>query len=535
MNGDTLAEQFTTVSQRPRTRQLGALPLLLPILEGLGLCAKVNHLRPSKAEIDLGRIALLMALNRLMAPRPLSGIPDWAKTTVVGSILALPSEELYDVRLGRALDAIFPILERLWAELATEAIRQEGVDLSVLHWDLTSCYFEGDYEASDLARFGYSRDKRHDTKQVNLGIDVTGSEHVPVRYAVLPGNTDDQTTPVANLVALVEFLGRADLAMLPDRPLIVSDCKMVTDEAVLACHRYGFSYLGPLPSDELRTASIIEGVSNEELKANQLAYRPRHRPPAGQPFVPYRGVWRTATFVYEGRSVTDRALVVWSAGKERLDIERRKTLLKRVLEGLANIQDHLNQRQYRSRDYVIKRLARVCTGSVARLVEVRLEGTDGTLRLHFAIDRAKLKAVQAHDGKYVLATNAGRLGADAALETFKEQDAVEKAIATIKGPLVVRPFYVENDERIEGLVFFNLLALLVWAVLGLRLKRAGLASSVVQALAAFDPLQIVEVGFSDGSAARWVAEPTPTQCSILGALRLPSLERYQTGISLALR
>src|SRR3990172_3395506 len=167
MNGDALADQFTAVSQRPRTRQLGAVPLLLPILEELGLCASVNQLRPCKAEIDLGRIAVLMALNRLMAPRPLSGIADWVRTTAVDGILALPSEQLYDMRLGRALDAIFPILGRLWAELATAAIRQEGVDLSVLHWDLTSCYFEGDYETSDLARFGYSRDKRRDTKQVN--------------------------------------------------------------------------------------------------------------------------------------------------------------------------------------------------------------------------------------------------------------------------------------------------------------------------------------------------------------------------------
>jgi len=219
------------------------------------------------------------------------------------------------------------------------------VDLSVLHWDLTSCYFEGEYETSELARYGYSRDKRPDTKQVNLGINVTSREHVPVQYSVLAGNTADCTTPVANINALVRFLARPDLGTLASRPLIVSDSKMVTDEAVVACHRHGLTYLGPLPLHEQRTTAIIESVPDAELEVSKLAYRPRHKAPANQPFVPYRGVWRTVAFSHNGQAFSDRALVVWSVAKERLDINRRKTLLKRVLNGLAQIQAHLNQRQ----------------------------------------------------------------------------------------------------------------------------------------------------------------------------------------------
>ena len=125
--------------------------------------------------------------------------------------------------------------------------------------------------------------------------------------------------------------------------------------------------------------------------------------------------------------------------------------------------------------------------------------------------------------------------ADATLAHFKAQDAVEKAIAILKGPLQVRPFFVQTDERIQGLVFFNLVTLLVRAILGLRLERAGLALSVNRALAAFDALQVVEVGFDDGSTLRRVAQPSAVQCQVLEGLRLPSLERYQTGICLALR
>lgn len=535
MDKETLADQFTRVSQRPKSRQLGAIPLVLPILEDLDLCATVNRLRPSKALVDLGHIAVVLTLNRVLAPQPLSGVGDWAQATALAGLLGLDGDQLYDMRLGRALDALFPHLGALWAELAAQAIRREGVDLSVLHWDLTSCYFEGDYETSELARYGYSRDKRPDTKQVNLGINVTRQEHVPVQYTVLPGNTADCTTPVANIKALIEFLGRSDLGVQGARPLIVSDSKMVTDEAVLACHRHGLTYLGPLPAGEKQTTAIVESVSDRELRANELGYRPKRKAPASHPFVPYRGVWRTVTFSYNGQTVRDRALVIWSAAKERLDIDKRKTLLKRTLNALAHIHRQLNQRQYRRRDYVIKRLGRVCTGSIAGLVDVEMSGPDGALRLRFAINQGRLKAAQTLDGKYVLATNAPQLTADTTLAAFKEQDGVEKAIALLKGPLRVRPFFVQTDQRIQGLVFFNLVALLVRAILGLRLHRAGMLLSVERALAAFQSLQVVEVGFEDGSVLRQVAELSAAQREILERLRLPTLERYQTGISLALR
>lgn len=535
MDGETLAAQFGRASQQLRARQLAAVPLVLPILEELDLCAMVNRLRPSKALADLGRLALLLALNRLLSPRPLYGVGEWAsQETVVSDLLKLPAEQLYDMRLGRALDALFPVLGPLWEELAARAIRQEGVDLSVLHWDLTSCYFEGEHKDSSLARYGYSRDKRPDTKQVNLGINVTDQGQVPVHYRVVPGNTADCTTPVANVHALIQFLSRADLRTVAARPLIVSDSKMVTAEAVLACHRHGLTYLGPLPMGERETVAIIESVPDCELRAHALAYRPQRKPSASQPFVPYCGVWRTVSFSHSGQMVSDRALVVWSGAKERLDIQKRKTLLKRVLNDLAHIHAQLNQRKYRRREYVVKRLARVCTGRAAELVDVALSGEDGALRLHFAINRAKLKAVQSLDGKYVLATNNQQLTDDAALTTFKGQDGVEKAIAMLKGPLQVRPFFVHTDERVQGLVFFNLVALLVRAILGLCLHRAGLALSIERALAAFAPLQVVEVGFDDGSVLRQVAALSTTQRQLLAALRLPPSERYQTGISLAL-
>jgi hypothetical protein len=132
--------------------QVGAIPLLYPILEELAVQTEVNDLRRSKAAIDLGRLTLLVTLKRLMAPQPLYKVGAWASQTVLPQVLALPVAQLYDNRLGRAMDALYPIIGQVWSRLVSRAVLQEGIELRAVHWDTTSFYFEGAYEHSDLAR-----------------------------------------------------------------------------------------------------------------------------------------------------------------------------------------------------------------------------------------------------------------------------------------------------------------------------------------------------------------------------------------------
>jgi serine/threonine protein kinase len=102
---------------------------------------------------------------------------------------------------------------------------------------------EGAYVESDLARYGYSRDQRPDTKQVNLEVTVTHDGGVPVLYQTLPGNTADITRPAPHLRALLRFLARPELADRQWRPLLIGDCKMMTSEVVAVCHQHDLFYL----------------------------------------------------------------------------------------------------------------------------------------------------------------------------------------------------------------------------------------------------------------------------------------------------
>ena len=520
------AEQLGQSIVKLHSRQIGLLPLVYPIVDALQVRETVNRLVPTRAEIDLGRIVALLLLNRLMAPQPLYQVSDWLAGTVLPELLAVAPEKVYDNRLGRALDRLHPHLGELWACLVGQAIQVYDLDLRVLHWDITSIYFEGAYTDSALAHYGYSRDHRPDTKQVNLEVDVTHDGGVPILYHLLPGNTADITRPLPHLNALLHFLARPELVERSLRPILVSDCKMVTAEAVFACHHHDLFYLGPLPNGTA-TEALLHSVSAEELVAHPLDYRPRRIKPDDPDFVPYQGAWRIFTFEHEGGQITDRALVLWSAGKQRLDEHKRKTYLKRLLNGLADIQKKLNTRRYKKRSYVEQRLATVQRGNPAKkLVDIHLSGEDGALELVFRIDREKLAAAQALDGRYPLVTNANHLSANETLTLFKGQDGIEKRFRLVKGPLLVHPLFVRTDRRIEGLVFITLLALLVLAILERICAQRGLKVTSKQLMRAFVSLQAIDLAWIDGSHQRRASEMTTFQQQVLAALQWPTPEAY---------
>ena len=117
------------------------------------------------------------------------------------------------------------------------------------------------------------------------------------------------------------------------------------------------------------------GVSSPQV-ANQLRYRPKRHFPAGPAFRALSR--RLAVLPGDLRFGTydDRALVVWNAGKQRLDEEKRKVYLKRLEE----IRRHLNQGRDIRRAYTAHQIALAQRGNSANGVWI-IHQTLGLCRL----------------------------------------------------------------------------------------------------------------------------------------------------------
>jgi len=526
----TWAERVAGAIRQSAARHIGVVPVYYPILEGLGLRATINALCDSGRGIDPGRIALILTLNRLMSPQPLYRVGQWAAQTILPDLLQVSADKLYDQCLARMLEAIHPLLGELWTRLVIHAVQEEGVDLHVLHWDTTTFYFEGQYSQSELAQYGHSSDAKTECKRAKIGYNVTHVEGLPFLYYLLSGNCADVTLPVINLKAVVDMLHRPEWGARDAHPLLVSDGKMITPPLVAAAHDQHLYYLGPWENNTAVQDTLCS-VSDEELAAHPLAYRPQ-RARKETAFEPYRAVWRPFTVTYQGRTFIDRSLVVWSAGNQRLDEGKRKRYLKRLLNRLREIQGYLNTGKYNSQEYAARQIMLAQRGNPAHsLVDVALSGEDRALRLQFAINRQKLAEAMALDGRYLLGTNQAHLTAEEALSYFKGQDRIEKRNGVLKGPLRVRPVYLQNDQRIAGMVFLNMVALLAWSILELRCRRAGLPYSGQRILNEFASLCATDQTFADGSRLCQVGDVSDFQQAVLSGLHFPSVDTYLTAPS----
>ena len=518
--------------------QLGALPLLLPRLDRLGLRDVVNrHCHPEgtiPGEVDVGLVTGVLVLNRLLAPQPLVHVETWLAGTALPDLWGLAAPQCNDDRLARTLDALSPHLAAIWQDLLVAAVRTGDLDLSRLAYDLTSVAFCGAYDAAELVRFGYSRDHRPDRKQVEVATTVTLDGGVPLDYRVLAGNVADVTTPVANLRRLQTLL-----AVLPPRaptagpPLVVSDRAMLTLEALAAYEGSGLHYLGPLDPHLGGGAvqALLASVPAAELAAphTALPYRPQ-RADGDPAFVPYHGVPRVLHLPHPEASqppLRVRALVVWSPGKARVDAQVRAAHLERLELALRDLAGKLGRRPYTTTVSIEKRIATLLHRHPARAyVAVAVTATVAGPALHWSRQEDVLAAVATLDGRYVLGTNDPTLSADAQLATSKQRDVPEKRYALLKGPLAVRPVFLHKQERILSLVGCTMVALLVFTLLQWAARRVGEPASGTRLLARFAELRVLILSFHDGSRSRRVTGLDPHDADLLRSLGWPPATRY---------
>ena len=111
----------------------------------------VDELCPVRpvAWITHGEVVEALVANRLTAPAPLLRVEDWAAAMAVEEAYGIAPELLNDDRIARALDAIAPQLEEIVGGVGAAAVTEFGVDVSRLHWDLTSISLYGAYPEVD--------------------------------------------------------------------------------------------------------------------------------------------------------------------------------------------------------------------------------------------------------------------------------------------------------------------------------------------------------------------------------------------------
>jgi transposase len=473
---------------------LGSLPVVADFCRRLRIREVIDELCPmrevSTSVVSHGQMVEVLVANRLTSPTPLAEVEVWAREWAVGEVFGVLPEALNDDRAGRALDAIAEVLDKITGSVGLTAIEVFGLDVTRMHWDMTSISLHGAYpdveEEYAVPKFGHPKDRRPDLKQIQTGLGVTGDGGVPVFARAYDGGAGEVGQVVGAMQALQKLAG-------PARMLIVGDSKLVSYTNLATMIDQKVTFIAPasktyvpvkvLAAQDLATATAVDYVAARD---------------AGKP-ADRRGRWHVHedTTTLAGPRKKDpvlrlRRVFVHSSARAQAAATARAKKLDRATGDLTRLGRGLGSRHYPDTDAVTARITAIArhrrVGAYLRATVTTCPDTGKPL-LDWHFDPDAIAAEAAADGWYALLTNQTPAEADPTqiLRSYKGQEAVERRYHGFKGPLAVAPMFLRNNKRITALITVITLALLIYCLVEREVRNAIAPATTLPGLGAGRP------------------------------------------------
>ncbi|KXA93622.1 hypothetical protein AKJ64_00135 [candidate division MSBL1 archaeon SCGC-AAA259E17] len=382
--------------------------------------ALMDSVEGRKPEFEFGRIAFLLAVNRLYDPSSDLSAYCWINERIY------PREDVEKQWIYRSLDLLAEEKEIIEENIFENLVNSLDLSLDLVFYDLTSTYFEG--EGPDLANFGYSRDHRSDREQIVLGVVMCGG--VPIAHEVWKGNTVDKSTLKETVEQLRERFEIENMVFVADRGVMTMPNLEELEDA-------GYEYI---LSTKRRKDNLAEKLLKREVPGDErLKAEEVHRE--------------------EIDDATRRYILCMDEKTREERLETLKEIRKKKeeeLKDLKNRYEKSKERRGRGRPMTKKGAMKQAEKILGK--NKRLFNVDETIQ--WKLNRETWKYEKTIAGKFLLVTT-NNLKPRKAMEAYKNLKDVEKAFDELKNFLKIRPIYHRTDKRVKGHVFICILALLL--------------------------------------------------------------------------
>jgi transposase len=476
-----------------RVEAVADLPVLWATLQRLDLPATLDRHFPApahgKGPLTPGEVLALWLLFLVsQGDHCLNHVEPWVAQHhgVLSALLGktvLPvhahDDRLADWLTRLSEGAAFSALER---DLNQQAIRVYQLPTDLVRIDATTANSYAAVVAEQgLLQFGHSKDDP-DRPQIKVAAAILDPLGLPLATAVVPGNATDDPLYVPAIQAVRQSLGTGGRTY-------VGDCKM----AALATRAFvaagGDFYLCPLSENQLSRAQRRELL--QPVFDGTAPLQPVRRPgPEGQPdelvaagfsldveltatvgeqevrWTERRWLVRSQAYAQAQETALERRLA--QATKALLELPRRKqgkkplfhAELMQAAEAIVKREGVEGLLRYTVPALLTTRQVRAYGGRPARQESEVLFETD--VRREEALIEGKKREM----GWQVYGTNALALALPQVVWAYRGQYRVEDDWSRLKGrPLGLTPLYLQDEKRIQGLVYLLSLALRVLTLL----------------------------------------------------------------------
>lgn len=428
-------------------------------------------LKERKFQNPVERAVFALVANRALAPMSKRAVEEWvAQDVFIPDLTDIPLHHLY-----RAMDFLLDAQEPLQYQVFCQVSHLFNLEVDLLYFDTTSTYFEIETEDDEgLRRKGHSKDSRPDLPQAVIGLAVT-RDGIPVRCWVWPGNTTD--------MSIVQEVKNDLVGWKLGRVITVLDRGMASDENFRYLQRAGGHY-----------------IAGERMRAGKNAVEKALSHPGR--FKTVRDNLEVKEIIIGNGEARTRYVLVRNPEEVQRDRAKREEIIEKLKLELARVGE-LNGAPHTKA---------VCS-LIAHPTYGRYLKTDK--RGQPRIDKAKIKAEERLDGKYLLRTSDDTLAPEDVALGYKQLLQVEDAFRTLKSTLELRPVYHRLEDRIRAHVLLCWLALLL---IRIAENRTGQTWRTIRTH--LERMYVGEFVFPSGRVLQRT-ETLPIQKQLFKALKVP--------------
>ena len=420
IQGKTMLKEDFRIIQ---SREYGASFTCIALMKDLGLHTDIF----SRHSENWVRSCIAMIAGRLVYAGSKLSLSHCGSYSAIWETCGIYDEINVNINCYDAMDKLLERQDAIQKKLADKHLSNGTLVL----YDITSCYMEGEYKNSELVDFGYNRDKKRGYEQIVISL-LCEKNGCPIAVEVLKGNTKDETTVLDKIEGIKEKFGIDKVVFVGDRGMVTqANYELINHDIVKVISALTHSKIKSLLEEEIIQIGLFNENSIVEIVDGRIRYCLCKNPDMATK--------ESATRLKLLKITTDEL--------DKIVVSTRKTKYSKEIR----VGKILNK--YKMGKFII------------------FEGEGKNLK--YKIDEAKIEEEASLDGCYIIYTDvlAEDMNAVEVVENYKNLMKVEQAFRNLKtAQLVVRPVNHKKDYRIKAHVFICMLAYYVMWHMNQRLK-----------------------------------------------------------------